>query len=1247
MAHYYVKTGGNDSLDGLSDANAWATITKVNAATPGADGIVSFRGGDTFTGQISAKAGTSGHPVTYNSYGTGKATIHNTTGHGIYLANVGNVTVDNLIFTGPAATSAYDGISCYTTTASTYRSGITITNVEASGWRYGIQFGAGAATRGYNGVTVTNCDLHDNIEDGFKTYGAKSGTTYTNNNFTITNCRSYDNDGDTTVTARSTGYGFDLEFISGVTVEYCTAHGNGINSSKTNGGPSGFMAYQCNLAVFRHCLSYSNRAGPVGGDGDGFDFDIGTTNSLCEYCLAYDNDGAGLLAFNCGAAGNGNTYRYNLSYGNGKTSTYGDVHIDSTCIEVLVYNNTIVAKDNGSKYPECIRIMDGASDSGCKIYNNILVASAQGKLVLCWGQGGTTLTSAQVLFGGNLYYPIASGITWQNSTYTTLAAWRAAITGQEVVGGTNRGITADPLLANASSSPTTTDPNNVGATADSLKLQGGSPAYQTGIPYATLGIASPGTIDYWGETVTAATPSIGASAAAAVAAQDITGSLTVTATLSGAARFNTHQTVTGSLAVTATRSGTASIPGRPISGALTATATLSGAARLNTHQEISAAAAVTATATGEAGVHPARNFTGSLTVTATDSGAIQRGQNIGGALAVTATRTGGVETHIAGQTIGGTLTVTATRWGESRLWQQSVYTAENRTDLQLLNDQLLHGDPVSRAEAAHRLGDYKSQVDKEFLVTVYNKLWVPIGEAGDDMIELSGSDPRNNLGTATLKLKGNSNLIAVMEDCRTTMIGVTVQTAGLRFAYYVDTFDLTFENSEWVGIANLNSIWDVLNYLVIWPNFLLPIQAQIPSHAVFIGPLCTVIEVMVSEQALRIQTGLWEFVNNALSLNPDIRAWFGALLQSNANLLEMLKCPVYVVHHNPLFDTSPLVAKTVRMETCATVIRDITRAYGVDVRVDLWLPGDEQPDFWSQNFGILRLDQPTYVVRVDDRSQISGPTGTVLDSAIRTVVDVGGSFFGEVYPFIQQVPGMDGVFYSPLLGQEYAEPWAILIAPDPVAGDHGNIVSCKISHHTPKGWQHIIGGRSPKWLNDLLNATFAWIIDSISILIGLTGIPSSLLEGFLNDVFLAFQLIENYTRRNAVGPYHPAVEVFHATSSSPYNIETLFGFINAMWDSRGYTSAVVTIRNGETYTLGKDIFLGGLVSLLYHRRTRLYTDYVENVTFRVTEDVRDLMIQIGDGRAKESPLAKHQRFLTGVLETINVVTLAPSSAGLL
>lgn len=166
------------------------------------------------------------------------------------------------------------------------------------------------------------------------------------------------------------------------------------------------------------------------------------------------------------------------------------------------------------------------------------------------------------------------------------------------------------------------------------------------------------------------------------------------------------------------------------------------------------------------------------------------------------------------------------------------------------------------------------------------------------------------------------------------------------------------------------------------------------------------------------------------------------------------------------------------------------------------------------------------------------------------------------------------------------------------------------------------------------------------IIVGFTGIPSDLLAGFLNNAFLAFQLIQHYERRNDVGPYHPGVETFTATASAPFNLETLFAFVNKLWDTKGYTSAIVRINAAgpnAQYALGRDIFKGGLMTLVFRGRTKMLTDYVEEVMWRITQTERELIVQLGDGKRDEAPLAKHQRMITGALEAINVITLAPQS----
>lgn len=380
------------------------------------------------------------------------------------------------------------------------------------------------------------------------------------------------------------------------------------------------------------------------------------------------------------------------------------------------------------------------------------------------------------------------------------------------------------------------------------------------------------------------------------------------------------------------------------------------------------------------------------------------------------------------------------------------------TEIVRWQSDLQGSDPYRSAVAAERLADVKDNIDQDFTFRVFDKLWRQVDELGGDLMDGSGTIPRNDKPTAMLKVKGESNLIETLMGCRSTMVGVTMETEGIRQAYYVDTHEYNYDKSAWTGTANCFGIYDILFYLQIWPEWFLPIQVQPVSHAVFIGPLVTVVQNMIAECAIRIQSGLWEFVNNAASLNPDIRAWFGTLLQSNGNIFEALKTPLYVVMGNPLLDTSPLVAKTVRMQSCGEVIKEMTAPYGIDVRVDLWLPGDDQPDAWAN------LDQPTYVVTVKDRSQIEGPTGTILDSVLRTVVDLGGSLGDLFQPVITDVPGMNGVYQAPILGLNFVAPYAILIAPDAGTDDKSSLVSCKIIDHTPKGWQHIIGGKSPKWL---------------------------------------------------------------------------------------------------------------------------------------------------------------------------------------
>jgi hypothetical protein len=74
--------------------------------------------------------------------------------------------------------------------------------------------------------------------------------------------------------------------------------------------------------------------------------------------------------------------------------------------------------------------------------------------------------------------------------------------------------------------------------------------------------------------------------------------------------------------------------------------------------------------------------------------------------------------------------------------------------------------------------------------------------------------------------------------------------------------------------------------------------------------------------------------------------------------------------------------------------------------------------------------------------------------------------------------------------------------------------------------------------------------------------------------------------------------------------------------------------------VGRDVFIGSLMSIA--ENGTVYTDYIENIVITDNRTERaKVIVQIGDGKAEEAPIAKLQRLITGIQEAVNVLTLAP------
>lgn len=75
-ATYYISNSGNDSNTGLTTAQAWKTLNKVNSWIFKPGDQILFQRGSTFYGSLTVKnSGTATNPITYGAYGTGEKPV--------------------------------------------------------------------------------------------------------------------------------------------------------------------------------------------------------------------------------------------------------------------------------------------------------------------------------------------------------------------------------------------------------------------------------------------------------------------------------------------------------------------------------------------------------------------------------------------------------------------------------------------------------------------------------------------------------------------------------------------------------------------------------------------------------------------------------------------------------------------------------------------------------------------------------------------------------------------------------------------------------------------------------------------------------------------------------------------------------------------------------------------------------------------------------------------------------------------
>ncbi|MGD0583776.1 MAG: right-handed parallel beta-helix repeat-containing protein [Bacteroidales bacterium] len=471
---YYVSQSGSDDNDG-SVRNPWRSLERVDRKVLNPGDTILFEGGATFSGTCyldSLDSGDKDSIVVLGSYGIGRATIDGGGKQGLVIDNTDYFKISNINIKGSGRKTGNSSDGVLITTADNFE----LDNLEVSGFQH-----SGIHINGSKNAIVTRVMAHDNGFAGIYVSGihANDPVLYDNKNLYIGYCRTFNNPGDPTVLKNHSGNGILASSVSGGTIEYCEASGNGWDMPCTGNGPVGIWIWDCTNFTIQYCISHHNMTNPVATDGGGFDLDGGVSNSIIQYCVSWSNQGPGIGLFEFGAAKKweNNIVRYNISRNDG-TLNGGSLSVwkgenGGSMTNCAVYNNTFYN--------------DTAKGISLWITNNIPGFSFKNNIFVYKGSFiGPTQKLTTESFTGNCYWNLS--LNRSTAGYNSFQKW-AVSTGNEKSDGKLTAIFADPMLADPSGviRPDTAffDQNYLSG----FLLRPGSPAAGKGIdPGAPFGI---------------------------------------------------------------------------------------------------------------------------------------------------------------------------------------------------------------------------------------------------------------------------------------------------------------------------------------------------------------------------------------------------------------------------------------------------------------------------------------------------------------------------------------------------------------------------------------------------------------------------------------------------------------------------------------------------------------------------------------------------------------------------------------
>jgi len=344
---------------------------------------------------------------------------------------------------------------------------------------------------------------------------------------------------------------------------------------------------------------------------------------------------------------------------------------------------------------------------------------------------------------------------------------------------------------------------------------------------------------------------------------------------------------------------------------------------------------------------------------------------------------------------------------------------------------------------------------------------------------------------------------------------------------------------------------------------------------------------------IRTALGITTFINLARQFFPLLSiptnvfnpgAWLGVMDVIGG--LDPLAWPLQVQFINPLFDQSRTSVISSAWDDIHTISAGPMKDAGVMCRAYTWLTEDAtspHPELGKIGDAVARPHRNAVILAFEDKSGVTGPTGTLIDGPINLIASTADDLITETLVPLElgdrDGDGKNDPFFRKLLGVAPAKPKVVFRD-----GEHTGIVSAKRTIKGATAKTIMVGSKSPGWVNQLQTFAIKFglaqlqtvITEGIAEQTGQAPVGSGLEElyqGQLDNTLLAWQRYTDIRRAILMGDFG-FLEHREKGSGSAYTTSGILDIRTGHFKTRGSTSFKTTVRNAAPWSLDEHYTLG-------------------------------------------------------------------------